>query len=54
MLAAIAHWALQGGSASLHLGVLEANVAARRLYSGLGFEETHHAYWYRTVRRAPD
>ena len=53
VLGAIAHWAQQGGSPSLYLGVVEANAAARSLYSRLGFE-THHTYWYRTASRARD
>ena len=53
VLATIAHWALEGGSPLLYLCVVEANVAARSLYTGLGFD-TRHTYWYRSEHEARD
>ncbi len=41
-------WAAQCGTRTMALQVLESNLAARRLYSSLGFAE-HHTYHYRVA-----
>ncbi len=47
VMAALVEWGTSQGATTAYLQVTENNVAARRLYEGLGFA-THHAYSYLT------
>ncbi len=51
VLGAVAEWGLARGDRSAYLQVAEHNVAAQRLYSGVGFA-AHHGYHYRIAPAA--
>jgi ribosomal protein S18 acetylase RimI-like enzyme len=49
----VLHWGRERGAERAHLAVQADNVAALRLYAGLGFREAYR-YWYRVKARASD
>jgi GNAT superfamily N-acetyltransferase len=50
LISSMLDWAQQNGARHAHLGVVELNSPARRLYDKLGFHQEVYRYWYRVPK----